>query len=84
MRYEIGGMLIAAGVFLVMLSLMQSATEGKAGQGNKGQENIGYGGVILIGPIPIVFGSSQKTASTAVLLSIALMVISFLLLRRSG
>jgi uncharacterized protein (TIGR00304 family) len=76
---EIGGFLIAMGVFLVLFSLFQAAAEGKTGLGD-----IGYGGVIFIGPIPIVFGSSPKTAATAVMLSIALMVISFQLFRRIG
>jgi len=52
-----------------MISFMQAAWQG----------NAGYGGVILIGPIPIVFGSNPGTAAAAMLLAVALMILSFLL-----
>jgi uncharacterized protein (TIGR00304 family) len=58
-----------------MLSLMQSATEGKAGQGNMGQESLGYDGVILIGPIPIVAGSDSRTVLFMRLILLAIMLI---------
>jgi len=67
-----GWILVAAGFLLVMISFMQAALQGEAG----------YGGVILIGPIPIVFGSSPGMAIAAMLLAIALMVLSFLLFWR--
>lgn len=52
-----------------MISFMQAAWQG----------NANYGGVILIGPIPIVFGSNPGTAAAAMLLAVALMILSFLL-----
>jgi uncharacterized protein (TIGR00304 family) len=72
MRQEIGLLLIAMGFLLVMTSLLQ----------NSGQGNSGYGGVILIGPIPIVFGSSPKMAVLAMIVAAGLMVFVFLLFRR--
>ncbi len=68
MSREWGWGLVAAGILLVMASFMQAALQG----------NAGYGGVILIGPIPIVFGSSPETAAAAMLLAIVLMVLSIL------
>lgn len=41
-----------------------------------------FGGVLLIGPIPIVFGSTPGMAFAAMLLAIALMLISIALWRR--
>jgi len=55
-----------------MISFMQAAWQG----------NANYGGVILIGPIPIVFGSNPGTAAAAMLLAVALMILSFLLFWR--
>ena len=37
------------------------------------------GGVVLIGPIPIIFGSDRKFLIIAVILAIVLMLISFIL-----
>jgi uncharacterized protein (TIGR00304 family) len=43
------------------------------------QGNTSYGGVLMIGPIPIIFGSSPQMALASMLLAIVLMAISFLL-----
>jgi uncharacterized protein (TIGR00304 family) len=40
-----------------------------------------YGGVLMIGPIPIIFSSSPQTALISIASALALMIISFLLLR---
>ncbi|MCX6669325.1 MAG: DUF131 domain-containing protein [Methanothrix sp.] len=69
MSREWGWLLVAAGFLLIMISFMQAAWQG----------NANYGGVILIGPIPIVFGSNPGTAAAAMLLAVALMILSFLL-----
>jgi uncharacterized protein (TIGR00304 family) len=39
------------------------------------------GGVIMIGPIPIIFGSDKESAKTAIILAIILMLLSLLLSR---
>jgi uncharacterized protein (TIGR00304 family) len=44
------------GFLLAMTSLFPSLLQ------NTSSDNSGYGGVILIGPIPIVFGSSPEMA----------------------
>jgi len=79
MRRDIGVFLIAIGFLLVILSLVQTAMQSSSGQGN-----IGFGGVILIGPIPIIFGSSPVMAVVSMLMAIALVIISFFLFRRSS
>jgi uncharacterized protein (TIGR00304 family) len=72
MRQEIGLLLIAMGFLLVMVSLLQ----------NSSQCNPGYGGVMLIGPIPVVFGSSPEMAMSSMFVAAGLMVLAFLLYRR--
>ena len=79
MRRNIGVLLIAIGFLLVIISLIQTVMQSSSVQGNTG-----FGGVILIGPIPIVFGSSPTMAIISIVTTIALMIISFFLLRRNA
>ena len=79
MRRNIGVILIAVGFLLVIISLVQTAMQGSLGQGNTG-----YGGVVLVGPIPIVFGSSPSMAIASMIMAIAMMLIAFFLFRRSA
>jgi uncharacterized protein (TIGR00304 family) len=72
MRQAIGLVIIATGFLLVMISLLQ----------NFSRESASYGGVILIGPIPIIFGSSPKMAIVSMIMATGLMVLVFLLFRR--
>ncbi len=44
------------------------------------EKGLKAGGVVLIGPIPIVFGSDWKMAGWAILLAIALVIIFWVLL----
>jgi uncharacterized protein (TIGR00304 family) len=71
MRRAIGGALVAAGLILVAISIYQAALKGSAV----------YGSVLLIGPIPVVFGSSPEMAMLSMLLAFGLMAFSFLLFR---
>lgn len=64
----IGFILVIAGMLLIFLSSFQSAP-GK----------VSSGGVVLIGPIPLVFGSDYNSANTAMLLGIILVISSFLM-----
>ncbi len=72
MRQEIGLLLIAMGFLMVIASILQSSFQG----------NFGYGGVILIGPIPIVFGSSPEMTVLPMIMAAGLMIFAFLLYRR--
>jgi len=64
-----GIVLIFMGISILMLSLaMHSA-------------NVQYGGVVIIGPLPIVFGSSPSMAVFAVVLAAVLFIIILTLLR---
>lgn len=80
MGREIGGLLITVGLILVVVSVaaflqsfLQAASQGGAS----------FGGVLMIGPIPIVFGSGPEMAVTSMLLAVALMAISFLIFRNT-
>jgi uncharacterized protein (TIGR00304 family) len=64
----LGIVLIILGMFILMLSLW------RAGEG-RGEA----GGVVIVGPVPIVFGTSQRIAATVMVLAIALTVVVLLL-----
>jgi len=61
-------LLIFAGFALIALALLSSAGGRAAG-----------GGVVLLGPLPIVFGSSVKMAKVALLLALVLASLAVLL-----
>lgn len=80
--YTLGLALVFAGVAIIIITIIllsvSSARKGK----------IEGGGAILIGPIPIVFGTDKKSLKAVLLLSLALtvmvvvaMVVYYLLLR---
>jgi len=60
MRLAVGLTLMALGMLLVLQTL--------GGEGD-------YGGVVIIGPIPIVFGSSPQTAVMGLLMGLTLMLL---------
>jgi uncharacterized protein (TIGR00304 family) len=70
--------LIVAGIIVVVLALLLSV-------GKSGNANVKGAGVIMIGPIPIVFGSDKKSVKTviilALVLTIALIIWYYFLLR---
>jgi uncharacterized protein (TIGR00304 family) len=72
MKQEIGLLLIAVGFLLVLASQLQRF----------GQGSTNYCGVILIGPIPIVFGSSPQMAALSMLMAVGLIMLSYFLFRR--
>lgn len=47
------------------------------------ESEIKTGGVIMLGPIPIIFGSDKESAKTAAILAIILMLLSLFILRAS-
>ena len=66
-----GLLLIIAGFAVVMVSMFSR------GGGTKAE--VKGGGVIMIGPIPIIFGSDARWASVAIVLAIVLILVYFLL-----
>jgi uncharacterized protein (TIGR00304 family) len=60
-----GMALMLIGFILVFIGILVSATQGEA--------EVEGGGVIMIGPIPIVFGTSRNAATLAMVLAVVLM-----------
>ena len=66
-------LLLAAGIFLLVLGLFMLIASGAGGRGE-----VKGGGVILIGPIPIVFGGSSLKLLITFLI-IFMMIIALLM-----
>lgn len=77
MLIELGLILFLFGVVLIFLGIILSSVD----RVREDKTKVGGGGVILIGPIPIAFGTSSKWVVVALVLAILLMLLSFLLYR---
>jgi len=69
--FIVGITLTLLGFFFLAAGLFLGAKEG------------GFGGLILIGPIPIAFGSSAEITLVAMVIGLLIMIIYLLLGRRS-
>ncbi len=84
----IGIIFIIAGSLAIVLHIVRSEKHGEADEEkpqytkNESAEKVQGGGVILIGPIPIVFGTDKRYAILLILLSIALMLLALIFTSR--
>jgi uncharacterized protein (TIGR00304 family) len=76
--YSLGIILIAVGIIIVILAVLLYI-------GKAENAKVKGAGVIMIGPIPIIFGSDKKSVKTilalALALTIAFIVLYYFLLR---
>jgi uncharacterized protein (TIGR00304 family) len=80
--YALGIVLVFVGVLIIIVAvILLSISDAKKGK-------VKGGGAIIIGPVPIIFGTDKKSLKTILLLSLALtamlvvaMVVYYLLLR---
>jgi uncharacterized protein (TIGR00304 family) len=80
--HALGIALVFAGVLIIVVAVILLSVSGVKKGKVKG------GGAIIIGPVPIIFGTDEKSLKTVLLLSLALtvmlvvaMVVYYLLLR---
>jgi uncharacterized protein (TIGR00304 family) len=69
--FSLGTLLIIVGVIVVILAVILSSTS----RGNGEKAKVKSAGVVMIGPIPIIFGTDKKSATTVIALALALMII---------
>ncbi len=70
--------LVLAGMVLVIVGMGVVAVA-MLSQGRKEGAEVRGGGVVMVGPIPIIFGSDARWASVAIVLAILLLVLTFVL-----
>ncbi len=71
---------IGVGIVLVgfLVIFLAAVMAGRSSQEEEKRTEVRGGGVVMIGPIPIIFGSDAKWASVAIVLAMALIVIALL------
>ncbi len=72
----VGMALFLLGIFVMFLAVLLEA--GKASR-EEGERRAEAGGVVIIGPVPIVFGTSQRIAKAVLILALALTILAVLL-----
>jgi uncharacterized protein (TIGR00304 family) len=75
----VGSLFISLEIIMNIFREKREKPEEKEEKPKKTKSKVRGGGVVLIGPIPIIFGSDKKFLIIAVILAIALMLISFIL-----
>jgi uncharacterized protein (TIGR00304 family) len=72
--------LIGIGIVIVgfVVVFFATAMSGTSSEDGEKRTEVRGGGIIMIGPIPIIFGSDAKWASAAIVLAIVLIVIVLL------
>jgi len=75
--YSMGIVLILVGIPIIVIAVIVLSMR------SAGKSKIGGGGAVIIGPIPIIFGTDKKSLKTIISLSLALtiLLISVLVIR---
>jgi uncharacterized protein (TIGR00304 family) len=66
--YAVGATLIAVGIITVVLAIIIASTRGT------GKGKVKAAGVIMIGPVPIIFGTDKKSVKAVLALALALTI----------
>lgn len=75
----LGTAIIIAGIVVVLFATISSS--GTKSDETEKRTEVRGGGVIMIGPIPIIFGSDPKWAVIAILLAIVLVVLALVVMQ---
>ena len=76
-----GIILILIGSFIVVISMVRSVREENEPEEPYRKGKVKGGGVILIGPIPVVFGTDKRFALIAMVLAVVLMLLAIIFLK---
>ncbi|HDD69326.1 MAG TPA: DUF131 domain-containing protein [Candidatus Korarchaeota archaeon] len=74
----LGFILIMAGMFCIFYHAWKHATTGI--EGEEGKTEVKGGGIIMIGPIPIIFGTDMGSLKVLAIIAIFLVVLIVLLI----
>lgn len=78
MLSEIGIIIFISGIILIFIGIILSSLGGA----DRGETKVEGGGVVLVGPVPIIFGTNARWAVIALILAIVLTALTvFLYLR---
>ncbi len=75
----LGADLVYAGIALILAGVAALLVVALRSEPDEGRATVAGGAVVMIGPVPIVFGSDFKWAGVAIALAIVLLVLWFFL-----
>lgn len=70
--YYLGAFLIIVGIIIIVAAIIAASARGSRKSG--GERRVKAAGVIMIGPIPIIFGTDKKSVKAVLALALALVV----------
>ena len=68
--YAFGVALVAVGIIIIVVAIILASVRGA----EKGKGKVRAAGVIMIGPIPIIFGTDKKMIKSVLTLALALTI----------
>jgi len=71
-----GSIMIFLGFLLVAAGILRSMKDNKGTEPQSREKSIKGGGVILIGPVPVVFGTDKKYTILIMVLAIIIMLLA--------
>jgi uncharacterized protein (TIGR00304 family) len=69
--YTLGIVLVVVGIIVIVVAIILASSGGV----KKGKGKVRGAGVVMIGLIPIIFGTDKKSVKEAVALALALMIV---------
>lgn len=72
--YSIGFVLIVAGIVVIVVSIILASKDSSK------KSRVRGAGIIMIGPIPIIFGTDKKSVKTVLALALAITIIVLIIL----
>jgi uncharacterized protein (TIGR00304 family) len=81
--YAVGSALVIAGIALIVAAIIRASTRQhseKEPEKGDGESHVRGAGVIMIGPIPIIFGTDKKSVKTVLALALVLSIVFLLIL----
>jgi uncharacterized protein (TIGR00304 family) len=72
--YALGIALIAVGIIVIVAVIIFASI-----RGGKKSGSVRGAGVVMVGPIPIIFGSDKKAVKVVLVLSVALTIIALII-----
>ena len=77
----VGFLLVVIGILVIIVGIFSMAYQAwKTGGVEKPEGGVRGGGIVMIGPIPIIFGTDISALKLVMILAIVLMVLAALLL----
>ncbi len=67
--YTVGIILVVVGIIIIVVTIILTSA------GNAKKVKVRGAGVVMIGPIPIIFGTDKKSVKEAMALALALMIV---------